>query len=186
MPHEKSGRADKSGNRYEKRWVIYQILKVIEEELVSVELEPIGEDEEGIDLWITFSDGSREGQQCKSRNASKEQWDISSLKSINIIKKWSKQLDRCGINKVSLVSPLSCQMLEDLIKRANNTNDNPKDFLKHQVKNYSKEFVSFFNGYCSELNLNPKADRDLHKIINFLTRTSYHQVADFSKRNYFK
>ena len=178
MPYEKGGRADKNGNKYEKRWVIYQMLKVIEEELVSVELESIGEDEEGIDLWITFPDGSREGQQCKGRNASKEEWDISSLKSKNIIKNWKKQLDRCDNNKVSLVSPLSCQMLEDLINRANNTNSNPQDFLKYQVEKSSKEFIKFFNGYCSEVNLNAKVDADLCQIINCLTRTSYHQVPD--------
>lgn len=154
------------------------MLKVIEEELVSVELESIGEDEEGIDLWITFPEGSREGQQCKGRNASKEEWDLSSLKSRNIIKNWKKQLDRDSNNKVSLVSPLSCQMLEDLINRANNTNDNPQDFLRHQVEKSSKDFIKFFNSYCSELNLNAKVNEDLCQIINYLARTSYHQVPD--------
>ncbi|ENK0837897.1 ATP-binding protein [Clostridium botulinum] len=178
MPYEKGGRADKQGNKYEIRWVIYQMLKVIEEELISVELESIGKDEEGIDVWITSLDNSREGQQCKGRNASKEEWDISSLKSRNIIKNWKKQLDRCDSNKVSLVSPLSCQMLEDLISRANNTNNNPQDFFKYQIGESSKEFIKFFNGYCSELNLDVKVDADLCKIINYLTRTSYHQVPD--------
>lgn len=178
MPFEKGGRADKNGNKYEKRWVIYQILKVIEEELISVELESIGEDEEGIDLWITFPDGSREGQQCKGRNASKEEWDISSLKSKNIIKNWKKQLDRCDSNKVSLVSPLSCTMLEDLINRANNTNGKPQDFLKYQIEKSNKEFKKFFYGYCDEVNLSAAVETDLCQIINYLTRTSYHQVAD--------
>lgn len=88
MPNEKGGRADKAGNKYEIEWVIYQMIKVIEEKLYSVELEPIGEDEKGIDLWVTFPDGSREGQQCKSRNGSKAEWDISSLKS-----KYNKELE---------------------------------------------------------------------------------------------
>lgn len=178
MPYESGGRADKLGNTYERRWVIYQMLRVIEEKLVSVELEPIGEDEKGIDIWVTFQDGSCEGQQCKGRNASKEEWDISSLKSRNIIKNWKKQLDRCISNKVSLVSPLSCQMLEDLIKRAKNTNNVPQDFLNYQIKKSSPEFIKFFNGYCSELNLNPEVNMDLCKIINYLSRTSYHQVPD--------
>ncbi|MFL0197618.1 ATP-binding protein [Clostridium sp. WILCCON 0269] len=178
MPYEKGGRADKSGNEYERRWVIYQILRVIEEELVSVELESIGEDEKGIDIWVTSPDGSREGQQCKGRNASKEEWDISSLKSKKIIKNWKKQLDRCSSNKVALVSPLSCQMLEDLIKRAKNTNSVPKDFLNYQIKKSSKEFINFFYGCCSEFNLDSEVDMDLCKIINYLSRISYHQVPD--------
>jgi hypothetical protein len=141
MPYEKGGRADKNGNRYEIRWVIYQLLKVIEEELVSVELEPIGENEDGVDMWITFPDGSREGQQCKGRNASEEKWDISSLKTKKIITKWKKQLDSSSNNKVSLVSPLAFSMLEDLIFRAKNTNLNPQEFLDYQIKESSKEFI---------------------------------------------
>lgn len=183
MPYEKGGRADKSGNTYERRWVIYQLLKVIEEELVSVEIEPIGADEEGIDLWITFNNGIREGQQCKGKNASKQEWDISSLKSRNIIKNWKKQLDRNSSYLVSLVSPLSSPLLESLIDRAKNTNDNSKDFLEYQISNSSKEFKEFFNGYCSELNMDSsKTDTELCQIIDYLKRTSFNQVPDSFQR----
>lgn len=183
MPYEKGGRADKAGNTYEKRWVIYQMLKVINEELYSVELEAIGEDEKGMDLWVTYPDGSREGQQCKGRNGSKAEWDISSLKSRNIIKNWKKQLDRCNSNMVSLVSPLSCPNLIDLIDRARNTNNNPNDFLEYQIKNSNEEFIKFFNSYCSELNLNPEVDKDLCKIINYLSRTIYNAFPDSSLKD---
>jgi len=178
MPYEKGGRADKNGNRYEIRWVIYQLLKVIEEELVSVELEPIGENEDGVDMWITFPDGSREGQQCKGRNASEEKWDISSLKTKKIITKWKKQLDSSSNNKVSLVSPLAFSMLEDLIFRAKNTNLNPQEFLDYQIKESSKEFITFFKDYCSALGLNPDNINELSQIINYLSRTLYRQTPD--------
>jgi hypothetical protein len=52
MPYELGGRADKSGNRFEVRWVIYQMLKVLDEKLDYVVLEPLGDDEQGVDIWI--------------------------------------------------------------------------------------------------------------------------------------
>lgn len=42
MPYESRGVADKSGNRFEIRWVIYQILKVLDEKLDYVVLEALG------------------------------------------------------------------------------------------------------------------------------------------------
>ncbi|MDG5855266.1 hypothetical protein [Clostridium beijerinckii] len=79
MPYEMGGRADKSGNKYEIRWVIYQMLKVIEEEIVSVELESIGKDEES--RCIT--------QQCLNI------WDLMFEKRIGSARTLSQQiLDR--------------------------------------------------------------------------------------------
>ena len=52
MPYEIGGRADKFGNRYENRWVVNQLLRLIKEEIASVTVEAIGEEEEGVDLWI--------------------------------------------------------------------------------------------------------------------------------------
>ncbi len=46
------GYVDKLGNRYEGRWVILQMLHVLNEEFRSVTLEAIGDKEKGVDLWI--------------------------------------------------------------------------------------------------------------------------------------
>ena len=52
MGYEKGGRADKAGNRFENNWILYNLLQVIEERIQYVMIEAIGEDEEGVDLWI--------------------------------------------------------------------------------------------------------------------------------------
>lgn len=128
MPIELGGRADKNGNRFEIKLVIYQMLKVLEEKLDYVILEALGDDEKGIDIWIGNTNGSREGQQCKGRNGSKEYWDFGTANAKEIFTNWKYQLDRDESNTVSLVSPLAFTLLEDLIERAKNTNNNPKDF----------------------------------------------------------
>ncbi|ABR49270.1 hypothetical protein Amet_3131 [Alkaliphilus metalliredigens QYMF] len=104
---------------------------------------------------------------------------MSSLKSRGIIKKSKIQLERNCNHKFSLVSPISCTMLQDLIKMAKNTSENPDDFLKYQIQRDSgKELRDFFYSYCEELELDYENSDDLIKIIDFLQRTDYHQFPD--------
>ena len=175
MPYEKGGRADKYGNRFEVRWIVYQLLDVLEEKKDSIKIEAIGEDEVGVDIWVEFN-GYKEGQQCKGRNASKEYWDISSLKRKDILKKWKYQLDRGNNYYVSLISPLAFTFLEDLISRAKTCNDNPDIFYKEQVLKSSKEFRNFFHDFCEGLSINTSSELD--KCISYLKRIKYRQIPD--------
>ena len=88
MAYPKGGRADKYGNRFEYNWAIFELLDVIEEKIISVTLEAVGEDEKGVDLWIKNKDGSMEGQQCKGRNRSKENWTFYEASQLNIFTNW--------------------------------------------------------------------------------------------------
>jgi|GEM_PF-2010551 hypothetical protein len=72
LSFETGGRVDKFGNRYEERWIVKQLLGLLYEEIQSVTIEPIGEIEAGVDLWIRNRDGEIEYQQCKARNANKD------------------------------------------------------------------------------------------------------------------
>ena len=178
MPYEVGGRADKSGNRFEIRWVVYQILKVLDEKLDYVILESLGDDEHGVDIWIGQKNGKREGQQCKGRNGSKEYWDYGTANAKGIFTKWKYQLDRDESYKVALVSPLNFTFLEDLIERAKNTSNNPKDFYNNQILNAGKEFVNFFVNFCMVMDINPRQDRDLLRLISYLNRIAYRQFPD--------
>lgn len=178
MPYELGGRADKSGNRFEIRWVIYQMLKVLDEKLDYVVLEALGDDEHGVDIWIGKRNDSREGQQCKGRNGSKEYWDYGTANAKGIFTNWKYQLDRDESNTVALVSPLVFTSLEDLIERAKNTSKNPEDFYKNQILNASKEFTDFFKNFCKVMEINPERDLDLVKCVSYLKRIAYRQFPD--------
>lgn len=191
MPYELGGRADKSGNRYEIRMVIYHLLAVIQEKISYVILEALGEDEKGIDIWIRYMDGIKEGQQCKGRNSSKEHWDFGSANAKNIFSTWKRQLDRDSSIIVSLVSPLPFTMLDDLINRAKNTNSTPIDFYENQIQKSSKEFNTFFNNFCNAMILDPKKEFDLIRCIDYLNRIKNRKFSDtelkdiiFDKINY--
>ncbi len=178
MPYEIGGRADKSGNRFEIRVVIYYLLKVLEENNEYLVLEALGDDEQGIDILIGQKDGKKEGMQCKGRNASKDYWDYGTANAKHIFSNWKFQLDRDSSYDVSLASPLAFPMLEDLINRARNTNELPIDFYSHQVLTSSKEFISFFDNFCNALSLNPQISKDLERCINYLNRVHCRHFPD--------
>lgn len=179
MPYEKGGRSDKSGNRYEIRVVVYHMLKLLEEKIDYVILEAIGNDEQGVDLWIGHKDGTQEGMQCKGRNGSKEFWDFGTANAKNIFTNWKLQLDRDPSTYVSLASPLAFTFLEDLIDRAIKSNNNGCDFYEYQIKPASKEFVSFAKNICRVMEINHESDHDLVRLVGYLNRIRYRQFSDY-------
>ncbi len=67
MPYPSGGRADKYGNTYERNYIIYQILKILRDEIISIKKEPEGDDEKSTDLILHFNDYDM-FLQCKGRN----------------------------------------------------------------------------------------------------------------------
>lgn len=171
MPYELGGRADKLGNRYELNWVVLKFIDIIAEKIEAIKIEPIGEEEKGVDVWIRYKDGHKEAQQCKGRNGSKEYWDLSDLNQKGILRSWKEHLEREPQIKVSLVSPLTFTNLSDLIYRAK-TNDNTQSFIDYQIKT-SSSIKRMFESYVKYFGLS--IEEDISKIINFLSRTIIRQ-----------
>lgn len=171
MPYESGGRADKLGNKYEFNWIVLKFIDIIYEKIDAIKVEAIGEEEEGVDVWVRYSNGITEAQQCKGRNASKDYWTLSDLNSRGILKYWKLHLSRDLTTKVSLVSPLPFTNFSDLIYRAK-TNDNAQSFIDYQV-NTSSEIKNLFDNYVN--NLGFSKEKDIPKIINFLSRTVIRQ-----------
>lgn len=179
MPFEKGGRADKQGNRYEINCIIYEMLKVLDETNYGVIIEALGIDEIGTDILVTTFDGQKEHQQCKTRNASKEHWDISDLKSKDIFSTWKIQLNRDNNRRVSLASPMACSFLFDLHNRACNTSGKAEDFYSTQIMKSSKEFQKFYKNFCAEMDLDCDKDVDVLKSIDYLKRIFYKQISEY-------
>ena len=134
MAYEIGGRSDKFGNRYENRWVAKQLLKLCHEQISSLIHEPVGEIEEGIDLIIHKKDNIVELHQCKGSNANKDSWSISDLNSRGLFMRIKKHLELNVNHFYKFVTPLSCQSMQTLISRAENSSDNPMDFYNYQIK----------------------------------------------------
>lgn len=178
MPLEKGGRADKFGNRYETRCIIYELLSVINEDNYSVVIEALGEDEEGTDILVCKKDGIIEHKQCKARNASKEFWAFSDLNSRNIFKAWKKQLNRDDNRNVAMVSPVGCTFLVDLHNRALNTTEKTDMFYEWQIKGSDAKFVDAYDKFCKYMNLDHSKPEDISKSVNYLKRINFYHLSE--------
>ncbi len=182
MPLEKGGRADKKGNQYEINCIIYEILKILDEINYSIIIEALGIDEIGTDILVTTFDGIKEHQQCKARNASKKSWEISDLRTRNILSAWKTQLNRDDNRNVALVSPMECSFLVDLNDRAHNTSGKAEDFCAVQIMKSSKEFQNFYKDFCTGMGLNYEKDTDIIKSIDYLRRINYKPMPEYTLR----
>lgn len=185
MPYEVGGRADKLGNRYEGRWVVKELLRLLNEEIASVTVEAIGEEEEGVDLWVKNRDGSLECHQCKARNGSKEYWDLSDLAARGIFKKAKKQLDSREDITYYLVSAVSGMMLNDLIIRSKTSNGNSEDFYKYQIEKSGKEVSKAFKRFVRYLELDINSKYGRQRAYQYLKKMNIVQFPDDieTKRN---
>ncbi len=178
MPLEQGGLADKLGNRYEARWVAKQLLSLLNEEIRSVTIEAIGDDEQGVDLWVEENNGINQAQQCKARNASKEYWPISDLNSRGVLGNLKFQLYRDPTFQFALVSSVGSEVFKDICDFARRSNNNPEVFCQHKILAAGKEVNTCFNKFCAYLSFDPVNKADLKKAFEYLKRTYVHVYPD--------
>lgn len=172
MSYEKGGRASKFGNKYEELFVIYELLNVVLEANISVVYEPLGPEEEGVDLIVTTND-DRTLFQCKGRNSHKNFWECNDLKKRRIFEKWQKHLVRDDEVNVGLVSPLSCTTLEDIIKRSLNT-PSYESFFQYQIHSANADTQKFYLELIKSLGI----ESNTGKVLPFLNRIKLEQISE--------
>lgn len=80
MSLEPGGRADKYGNRYENRYLAKLLLRLVQEEITSVIVEPLGENSDSVEFVAEQKDGTVLFYQCKASNTTHTSWSISDLR----------------------------------------------------------------------------------------------------------
>ena len=178
MAFERGGYADKLGNRFELRWVVKQYLHVLSGELVSVYHEPVGTDEEGVDVWIETDDGLREAQQCKGELAAKAAWSMADMNGKGILSRLKNQLERDAAHRFSLVSATPAPMLRDLSRSARDSTGDPVSFYRDQIEKRSKDHREAFADFCKYLQLDPSNPAELAAAFDLLSRSDFHQFSD--------
>lgn len=170
MPFELGGLSDKLGNRYEGRWVVYQLLSLLDEGIQSVTIEAIGNDEYGVDLWVQQKDGTREVHQCKARNASSEHWSISDLISRGVLQKLQSQLARDPSYKFIFVSSIGSRVFQDICNFTHRSGNDPKSFYQVKILQAGEDVKKCFKKVCEFFTIDPGKEADLNKIFDYLKR----------------
>ena len=173
MALEAGGYAEKLGNGYEANWVALQLLRLLEEKITWIVVEPIGDDEVGVDVIIGIDQDHTEYHQCKVGVGNNEYWTLSQLNESKIFRNALFQIERNIekqiVTEFHLVSPLSSKKMSDLSDSALYSNMNPNDFMECQIK-VSQEREKDFTAICNYLGLNIADQSDIKRAIYFLQK----------------
>ena len=170
MALEPGGYADKLGNRYEGRWVVKQLLRMLNEDLLSVQVEAIGDEEKGVDLWVERPDGVRQAQQCKIRNGSYDRWTIADLARRDILGHAKNHLSRKITNEFALVTAVPSTLLHDICESARNSTGNAEEFYRHQIQEVGEQRRKAFLEFCNRLDIDSNQEAGRFEAYSYLKR----------------
>ena len=173
MVLEQGGRSDKSGNQYENRYLVKQLLLLIEEKLQSIQVEPLGEEGACVEFITTTSEGVHRHYQCKASNGGNDHWRACDLEGHGVFKKLLSSHMQSSNAEFYFISPLSYNGLDDLCRRAR-TNQSAEDFLTYQVSN--KTLRSALSSCEQYLHLSSKDTAELRQIVGILSRCYFEQI----------
>lgn len=147
------GPADKVGNRYEGRWTVSCLARVMDEQAHAIRLEPPGEDGDGVEFWMRM-DGKRQYHQVKRQQANKGGWSLSDMEGSKkrvLSRFWTKLQD--PVAECVFVSTQDAFQLHELADRARSSQSWPEyqqEFLKsnQQSTNFS-QLCTHWDG-CSQ------------------------------------
>src|SRR5262249_54171550 len=117
MALEIGGRADKDGNEFERLWVAFLALEVIEGRAQSIQWEPPTERAQGGEL-ILVRNGRAELHQCKLWNASKGRWTVAELQAKGVLRHVESWLAGEGNREFHFISRHPAAALEEFAQRA--------------------------------------------------------------------
>ena len=87
----RGGIADKAGNRYEAKWLIYKLFSLLSGDVLSVTVEKLGDDMEGFEFLLEYP-ARIEWHQCK-RQTKGVSWTIRSLEQQDVLKNFAARLE---------------------------------------------------------------------------------------------
>lgn len=167
MSLEPGGFAEKIGNRYESTWITFQLLRLLDEKISYVQVEPLGDDEDAVDVIVGNLDGSKEHHQCKIGEKSVEAWTIATLESKELLTKGFEHI-LSGSKSYKVISRIGFRLLEDICESALNSTGSGSEFFEHQIKEISQDRIKLFNELCKKLSLDQSKSDDLDKALQFL------------------
>lgn len=173
MAYESGGRADKYGNDYENAYFARLLLRLVEEKLRSVEVEPLGPNSDAVEFIATEMDGRRIYYQCKGSNSIYDKWRIGDLARHDVFSRLKSILESESRARYFFISPLPYGGLDELCRRAR-TNHSAQDFTAYQLTN--QQYRNLFDAAAKQFGLDKNDDAQLREIVSLLTRCHFEIV----------
>lgn len=134
MAQEIGGRADKGGNTYENSILASLLIDLMLEQIISVEVEPLGKDGVGVEFVVERPNGDQEYYQCKGSNGVQVYWRPSDLNSHSVFQTAKTHILSGNRHTYHFISPVAYKELDSLCNRARTCSD-VDIFVSHQLTN---------------------------------------------------
>lgn len=121
MSPRPGGETAKFGERYEGRWTVHELLKVLEGRARSITVEEVGRDGAGIEFALMRNDGVTEAHQVKRQHGDANRWTIRRLAEVGVLAAAAAQIEQG--REFHFVSILPSQRLSDMTDRARGADD---------------------------------------------------------------
>src|SRR4051794_10998478 len=82
----RGGEADKFGNRYEGRWTVPALLRILVGHANSIVIEQRGEGGKGVEFVLTQAGGAVEAHQVKRQRGNHNNWTLRNLRDEDVLK----------------------------------------------------------------------------------------------------
>ena len=165
------GRADKFGNRFERLWIVSLALDVIDGRLSTIKLEPLGFEGEGVECFVTRTDGVKIYHQCKIQNGNKASWSIAELAKNGVLQTAKKKLESDPRCKFVFISDSTVPELRDMAMHAKSCDGSSGDFARHCL--ISKSARDSFNRLRQCWALDSEEERDAALALGYLSRMEF-------------
>ncbi len=170
------GRADKLGNRYEGLWVVRQLLHLLAGDALDVIVEAVGDDERGVDVWVTRQNRNRDAQQCKRKNRSIGQWTVAELTQQGILQHLACQLRRDAMATFTFVSSHPAAQLRELADMARMAGGNATAYFQEALR--VKAHAESLRRFCTAVGVNSDDVCGQNEAFDMLLRTESHLFED--------
>ncbi len=117
----RGGEADKFGNRYEGRWTVAAMLRVLVGHATSIVIEQRGEGGKGVEFVATRTGGVVEAHQVKRQRGNQNNWTLRNLRNEDVLKAAAEQV-ALG-REFWFISIIPCRDLDELSDRARRSDD---------------------------------------------------------------
>ncbi len=117
----RGGHAGKAGDRYEARWAVRQMLRLLDDEAEKIEIESSDPELSGFEFTVHTTAG-REYHQVK-RQQSSSKWSIASLRTASVLDAFWHRLVSDAAAVCVFASTLPAPELRELCERASRTHD---------------------------------------------------------------
>lgn len=173
MSFESGGRADKYGNQYENRCLARLLLRLLNEQLASIQVEPLGSEGDGVEFISVDVSGKKTYYQCKASNTTHNSWSMYDLTAHDVFRRSKKFVEDGTDHYYQFVSPLQYNELDGLCQRAR-TSSSAEDFMRYQLTN--QKIRDTFNDCAKYYELNPEDPSQLNQLVYILSHCYFEQV----------